>query len=144
MDLKIGNNYLFDTTVYIDSLRNNPLQKDAVRKLMFQARDNRISVGYSIITEIELWAGIKGLWTVEQHEVLLAPMRRYLLGVRIAKRAGNILSLLAQAQIKSIGMADCVIAATAEYHNLILITRNPDDFNAIITHTNVNIVIEGY
>lgn len=94
MNLLKGNKYVFDTTVYIDALCGEPKYKQLTQKLIFQARFNRIPAGYSIVTELELWRGIKGLWTIEEHEALLRPMRRYPLLVRTAKRAGNIRGLL--------------------------------------------------
>ena len=146
MNLLKGNKYVFDTTVYIDALRGEPKYKQLTQKLIFQARFNRIPAGYSIVTELELWRGIKGLWTIEEHEALLRPMRRYPLLVRTAKRAGSIRSLLDQKAQKNQGpgMFDCVIAATAEYYELVLITRNAKDYQMILDHSIANIQIEDY
>ena len=146
MKLAIGNKYLFDTTVYIDVLRGEPKYKEIAKDLIFQARFNRVPVGYSIITELELWRGIRGLWTPQQHEVLLRPMRRYPLLMRTAKRAGTIRSLLDQKAQKNQGpgIIDCVIAATVEYYGLVLITRNAKDYQMIVDHSIANIQIEDY
>ena len=59
MNLIPGNKYLFDTTVYIDLFHG----RETGKRLHYQARFMEISVGYSIITEAELWVGIRGFHT---------------------------------------------------------------------------------
>ncbi|RMF82887.1 MAG: type II toxin-antitoxin system VapC family toxin [Chloroflexi bacterium] len=128
MDLKRGNKYLFDTTVFIGWFRGH----SEARKLVHQARFQNIFVAYSIITEAELWAGIRDLRTPEQHIALLKPFHRYFINVTIARRGGELRSLLAQSGIakgRVPGIADCIIAATAEYYELTVCSKNTRDFN---------------
>lgn len=130
MNLEPGNSYLFDTTVFIDVLRKH----EAARKLFYQARFYPVSVGYSIITEAELWAGISEhkFRTVPQHTALLKPFRRYFINVTIARRAGELRRLLAEsgAVKKEQGphLPDCIIAATAEYYHLTVCSRDSGHF----------------
>lgn len=127
MDLKTGNKYLFDTTVYIDALRGRPNG----RNLIYQAKFKPISVGYSLITEAELWAGIKGFRTPEQHKILLRPFHRYMVNVTIARRAGFLRMTLDTAQKgqQTPSIMDCLIAATAEYYGLTVCSANARDFS---------------
>lgn len=97
MTLKIGKKYLFDTTVFIHALRG----KNTARQLMRQAQFHGISVGYSVITEAELWVGIQfsPLRTEKQHRTVLRPFKRYFINVNIAKRAGELRGKLVQAKV---------------------------------------------
>lgn len=130
MILKTGKKYLFDTTVFIHVLRG----KSAARQLIWQAKFHGISVGYSVITEAELWVVIQTspLRTEKQHRTVLRPFKRYFINVNIAKRAGELRGKLMQAGIiqKTQGphLDDCLIAATSEYYGLIVVTDNTRDF----------------
>ncbi|MDQ7033817.1 MAG: hypothetical protein Q9P01_02980 [Anaerolineae bacterium] len=88
MILKIGSKYLFDTSVFIDAFRKD---KDA-QSIMFQARFNGTSVGYSIVTETELWVGVmqSRFLTPNRQRVMLRPFKRYFINVTIARRAGEL------------------------------------------------------
>jgi predicted nucleic acid-binding protein len=131
MALTAENSYLFDSTVFIEALHRQPV----ARQIMFEARDKRIPVGYSVITEAELWVGIKPPWTVQEHEILLRPFKRYYINVTIARRGGQLRGLLLaipQGQRQGLpGLGDCIIAATAEYYGLTVCTRNRSHFEAI-------------
>ncbi len=130
MELKNGNSYLFDTTFFIDAFRKLPI----ARQFYAHARWRSVSVGYSIITEAELWAGIDegNFRTAQDHMILLKPFHRYFINVTIARRAGEIRRLMVKSgkSQKSQGplLPDCLVAATAEYYNLILVSRNSRDF----------------
>lgn len=85
--MKLSNeNYLFDTTVFIDYLRQRQIAQDIFK----QVRLNQISVGYSILTESELWAGMKDQENTRLYLDLLKPFRRYPLNTTIARRAGEL------------------------------------------------------
>lgn len=129
MDLIAGNRYLFDTSVFIDHFRKRP----TARNLYFQARFHSVSVGYSIITEAELWAGIRGYRTVEEHIAILKPFNRYFINVTIARRAGELRRLLETGGVVQKGegpyIPDCLIAATAEFYGLTVCTRDTRHFD---------------
>jgi predicted nucleic acid-binding protein len=127
MILNSGSSYLFDTTVFIDAIRARPV----ARNLLLQVKSDRtISVGYSIITEAELWAGIRGSRTEKEHETLLRPFKRYFINVAVARRAGELQRLLASSKPSTIpSIADCIIAATAEYYGLTVCSKNTRHFS---------------
>lgn len=137
MTLKIGTKYLFDTAVFIGVLRNRP----ETRNLLYQARFLGVSVGYSIMTEAELWAGITGLRTEQEHKILLRPFTRYFINVTIAQRAGEIKRILYQQNIRQRTqrpqLPDCIIAATAEYYGLTICTNDSIDFNLFQDHFSI-------
>ena len=124
MNLTNGEKYLFDTTVFLDKLHKRPVGE----RLHFQVRYWNVSAGYSIVTETELWRGIKGLWTEEQHIALLKLYRRYFINVTIARNAGIFYRVMRHdlnMQPTAIpGIGDCLIAATAKFYDLRLVSRN--------------------
>ena len=129
MNLIPGNRYLFDTTVYIDLLHQRQMGKN----LHYQARHLRIFAAYSIITEVELWSYIHGFWTEAQHVIILRPYRRYFLNVTIARDGSRF-----YAQFKYVdnlqgkklpGINDCLIAATARFYDLRLVSKNTRHMN---------------
>jgi predicted nucleic acid-binding protein len=123
MNLIPGNSYLFDTTLFIDRLRNNATAKQIIQ----QVKVDDISAGYSVITETELWYGIVPPRTVYEHQVVLKPFKRYYLNSTIARRAGVIQRILDNSGIPDSQLpdvADCIIAATGEFHNVIVVSRN--------------------
>lgn len=138
MALKSENNYLLDTSVWISVMRRH----EPERKIFVQAGFDNISIGYSVITEAELWAGIlpTGLRTEQEHKIVLAPFKRYFVNVSIARRAGNMLATLRSQGFKDNQLpelADCIIAATAEYHQLIVWTNNSSHFSVLSQQFNV-------
>ena len=141
MDLVPGNSYLFDTTVFIDVLRKH----EAARKLYFQGRFYPVSVGYSILTEAELWVGIDEhkFRTVPEHVILLKPFRRYFINVTIARRAGELRRLLRQSNLVNKdqlpALPDCIIAATAEYYNLTVCSKNSKHFS-LFGHFSISVL----
>jgi predicted nucleic acid-binding protein len=134
--MKLSNeNYLFDTTVFIDYLR----QRQVAHEIFKQVRLNQLSVGYSILTEAELWAGIRGKEDSKNYLDLLKPFKRYTINTIIARRAGLLRAEIGKQKGQSIpGMVDCLIAATAEYHNLTACSRNTRDF-AIFTQFSIKV-----
>jgi predicted nucleic acid-binding protein len=130
MMLSPGNRYLFDTTVFIDERHS----KSVARQLISDARTLRLDVGYSIITEAELWVGIRAsnLRTEAEHKILLAPFRRFNLNVSIARRAGELRGKLVETKQVERNqppyLNDCLVAATAEFYGLTICTKNRKDF----------------
>lgn len=130
-----GNSYLLDTSVFIDYLRG----KYVAHKIIFDTRSTHVSAGYSIITEAELWAGISGLRTEASHIKLIQPFDRYFINITIARRAGQLKSVINNALKGQVGMEppglnDCLIAATAEFHDLTVVTRNEKHFKHFAIH----------
>lgn len=141
MNLTPGDKYLFDTSVYIDLIRGRIVGK----RLHHQARFLSISVGYSIITETELWLGIVGLRTETQHIEVLKPYKRYFNNVTIARDAGRFFrefSHVDKLQGKALpGVPDCLIAATAKFYNLPLVTKNTQHMPRF---SKFGVIIDGY
>lgn len=117
-----GTKCLFDTTVFVDFWR-----KDANAKLLItNALGGNIEGSYSIITDAELWYGVNDSKSARDHKVMLAPHQRYLLNVAIARRSGELMRIYRRHMNASLG--DMLIAATAEYHDLLLVSRNTKHF----------------
>jgi predicted nucleic acid-binding protein len=128
--------YLFDTTVFVDYLQ----KRSIAQKIFKQIPVKNLLVGYSIVTEAELWAGIKPPRTVEEHVIILKPFKRMNINVAIARRAGELRSHIATQKWQRIpGIVDCLIAATAEYYGLTICSRNSRDF-AIFTNYSIKVV----
>lgn len=129
MNLIAGRRYLFDTTVFLNILWDKPIG----RQLFEQSRAATVFVAYSIITETELWRGIMGTWTEAQHVAILRPYQRYFINVTIARTAGvyyRELKHTFKLQKGSIpGLGDCLIAATAHYYDLRVVSNNRRDFH---------------
>jgi predicted nucleic acid-binding protein len=86
------------------------------------------------LTEAELWAGIKASHTPKDYEELLAPFKRYCIDVAIARRAGELSAPLGATKVQRIpGIADCILAATAEHHGLTVCSRNTQAFSLFST-----------
>lgn len=121
--LTTTNKYLFDTSVFIEILRN---RKPAIT-LNREKRFAQIFVGYSIITETELWQGMVGSRTIAQHTALLRLYHRYPINVTIARNAGLYWRDFYQNGLRGRNlppMADCLIAATAKFHDLRLVSSD--------------------
>jgi predicted nucleic acid-binding protein len=123
MNLIDGEKYIFDTSVFIDYLRGRTVAKN----LHHQVRFRNVSVGYSVITTVELWDGITGMWTEEQHIILLKLYRCYFMNKTIARRAGTFHKDLKTIVKKVPALPDCIIAATAHYYDLTLVSANSRD-----------------
>lgn len=118
---------LFDTTVFIDYLRG----KDVARGLMNPVIDKQREAAISVISDFELWCGVKDIKDEKRHKLLIWNFRRFQLNSTIARHAGELARPFFKEKNKSIGMSDFLIAATAEYYEADILTRNPKHFNAI-------------
>lgn len=103
---------LIDTDVFVDHLRGyRSLTADGDR------------IHYSVITRAELYAGRNA--QEKPVRLLLAPFTEIDVDRSIAERGGRLRRELA------IALPDALIAATALLGDLILVTRNVKDFEAI-------------
>lgn len=112
---------LVDTSVIIDFLR----RKDKAKTLLYTlAQENDLYV--SIITHTEIYAG-KSIWVKQEAqaevEELFSGMSMLPLVTDISKTAGKL-----KAENHDRSLLDCIIAATAKYHDLELATFNTKDF----------------
>lgn len=136
MKIDSSRSYLLDTGVWIEIRRGNA----NIRKFLFNARFHGQSVGYSILTEAELWVGISAskFRTEKEHTDMLRPFKRYMMTVSIARRGGELKRLLKEKGSIPLGqrpfLDDCLIMATAEYYDLVLITLDKADFSKFARH----------
>jgi tRNA(fMet)-specific endonuclease VapC len=120
---------LFDTCVFIDHLRDrNPV----ATRWILDAVSGIEPAAFSILTDAELWMGIRNQKEDKSHRVILSKMRRLPFIVPIARQAGVLYQAAKQSghQLKTI---DAIIAATAEYYSLPVYTNNVKDFKFIST-----------
>lgn len=100
---------LFDTTVLIDYLRRN----DQVAVSYVEAVIDGSQVGScSVITETELWAGIRSRGELLAAVSLIAKFESVPITRSVARLAGNLLRGKSLAQIRS-HFGDALIAASA-------------------------------
>lgn len=117
--------YLFDTSVFIAYFR----QDQTAHTLLKQASSMSFHIHYSIVTETELWAGIRANRTEAEHIQLLKPFHRLGINVTIARYAGDLLRQFGTIKHQNVpSPIDCLIAATAHYHQLTVLTKNSSDF----------------
>lgn len=114
---------LLDTSIIIDFLR----RKDKINALLHKVSSNDLYV--SIITHTELYAG-KNVW---ESKIAQQDLKKLFSGITIlplitdvSQKAGKI-----KAYNHDRSILDCIIAATALYNNLDLVTLNIKDFEKI-------------
>lgn len=131
MILQTTTEHLFDTTVFIGFLR----EQDTAGQLVSQAVETMTNkVSYSAFTEFELWCGIRGQWTEESHTELLDLFIGRPLSSAILRQASYLYQPFianAKKQVRVPGIGDCVIAATALYYDLVVVTANEIDFRRL-------------
>ncbi len=115
---------IFDTTVFIDFLRG----QEIVKPLIQSALSRQINPAISIITIVELWAGVKNEEDEKRHKILLFPFRKIQIHSKIAYQAGLMAYSFYKNGDRSISLPDFIIAATAEYLKADIVTRNGRDF----------------
>jgi hypothetical protein len=116
--------YLFDTTVLIDYLRGVA----AVRAYIQIVIDQPQSVSYSVVTEAELWAGIRDDKDEQRHLDVLSRMKRLDVTSRVARVAGR---WYGQHRAHGLALPNALIAATAQVHQKTLLTRNSKHFTLV-------------
>lgn len=118
----MGNNgFLLDTTALIDFFCG----KENTVTLISQMA-NEMLLAVSSITIVEIFSGIRET-EIEFVEEFLSSLIQFPVDFKISRRAG-----LYQKEYRSkgitLGLADCLIAATAVEHGLILVTKNVRHF----------------
>lgn len=116
--------YLFDSTVLIDNFRG----KQAVNPFVQPVLAGTAVVCFSVITEAELWAGIKSPREQARYDALLALMKRVAVNKRIARVAGQ---LYGKYRHQGLSLPDAIIAATARVYKKTLLTRNTKHFEQL-------------
>ncbi len=111
--------YLLDTNVLVDHLRHHPMVNQFMKTLDEEEKH------YSIVTEIEVYAGAREA-ELPETDLLLSAISRLSLDEPVAKEAVRYLKLYAKSH--GTDLPDAVIAATAHVHQLILVTWNIKHF----------------
>jgi hypothetical protein len=103
--------------VLIDYLRGHPTVRAYIEILLEHPR----TVAYSVMTEAELWTGVRNQQDEQRHKDALSRMKRLGVTSKVARVAGQYYG-----RFKSQGLAlpDAIIAATARVHKKTLLTRN--------------------
>lgn len=117
---------LLDTCFFVDHLKANLPE---TREIYTQISRGYLMAGFSIITDVELWAGVKDRQDERRHKILLRELFRYSLTVNISHQAGLLLHAYRKAGFDSPG--DAIIAATALHYRLPVCTRNVKHFRLI-------------
>jgi predicted nucleic acid-binding protein len=110
---------LLDTTILIDYLRG----REEARSLL-EAQTEKHSI--SVVTILELYAGLRGRRDEQLTEQLLSQMNPLPVTPDIAKRAGVFVRVYQAGH--GVAGIDALIAATAEHHGLRLATLNVKHF----------------
>jgi predicted nucleic acid-binding protein len=115
----MGQAYLIDTNVIIDAL-DPKMASDIKQKV------NLVKPFVSIITYIEALGWHKAT------PADLQIMQSFMDNAIVLQLDGTVAEAAVRIkQQKKIKLGDAIIAATAIVHNMVLITRNVDDFNSI-------------
>ena len=130
--------HIFDTTVFIHHLRYH---SKVAEKLITEAALGYIVVGIYVITSAELWVGVCKRTDKNIHELIIAPFQRIPIDHELATRGGEIVCLARSNGIR-INIPDGLIAATAERHNLLIVTANEKHFKPLLSYANLR--IQGY
>ena len=110
---------LLDTNILVDYLRRHRLSMEYVDRL-----NRKPSV--SIVTVAELFAGASSQREEKKISILLDGLHVLAANSDVAKRAGAFVRLYRASH--DVGLADALIAATAEHHRLDLATLNVKHF----------------
>jgi predicted nucleic acid-binding protein len=122
--------YLVDTSLFIHYLRGIPVAKTLITQLIELTKRQRIA--YSLVTELEIWAGItqKGYHETDYIR-LLQPFMPLPITSDLLREAGKHLAHIRSNQLKHESrpsQIDEVIATTALQNGLTLITHNDKHF----------------
>lgn len=127
--------HLFDTTVFIDHFRGKSKQ---VETLLKNAASGNVAGSISVITSAELWRGVCTRTDEHAHRLIISPFVRLSIDHELAIRGGE-LACLCKKHGFTVSIPDGLIAATAERHNLIIVTGNPSHFENIKMFANLRI-----
>ncbi len=115
---------LLDTSIIIDFLRRKEKQHSILLKLV----DQRKKLAISILTHTELYAG-KSVWeharARKELEIIFHPMEIKPINRLISQKAGQLVA------INGLEMVDALIASSALYYKLPLVTLNLKDFQKV-------------
>lgn len=116
--------YLLDTTVIIDYFIGI-----APAKTYIEAIQQGQAIAYfSVVTEAELWTGLRSEEELLLHEAVLSYMHRIPVDKEVARKSGD---LKKQYGRKGLSLVDALIAATAILNDLTLVTCNQKHFKPL-------------
>ncbi len=116
--------YLFDSTVLIDYLRGHSSVHPYIGIILDQPR----MVAYSVMTEAELWAGVRDQQDEQRHKDALSRMKRLGVSSKVARMAGG---FYGRHKTQGLSLPDAIIAATARVYRKTLVTRNTKHFELL-------------
>lgn len=112
--------FLLDTDILIDVLRKNIQAESFLKKHIG-------TVFVSVISLTELYAGVRGPREIKSVEALLMSIEGvYDVTAQIAQRAGEYRNRYGKSH--NTGVVDAIIAATAEVHEMRLVSLNKKHF----------------
>ena len=121
---KMATKVLLDTCCFIDYFRKKP----EVLPVFTRLKTNDFIGHYSILTDFELWVGVRNRKREVDTLIILRPHIRRGLSLKIARRGGELYS---QFKAAGIGPVDALLAATAETYDLMLISNNDKHFRPL-------------
>jgi len=127
---------IFDTSVFVDYLRG----REEAKSCVLNALGENVKPVVSIITIVELWAGVKDKKDERRHKAILLPFKRIPIYSAIAYRAGELAGAFYRKGDRGISIPDFIIAATAEFIGADIVTRDKKDFQKI-NLKNVNLIL---
>jgi len=130
-------NFLLDTNVLSEPMKQRP--NSGVLSWLSQANEDEVFV--SVVTMTELRYGVERFATGKRRERLDGWLRNDLIArfagrilpvdLRIADACGGLMAR-SESMGRPLEARDAFIAATAEVHGLILVTRNTSDFEPTV------------
>jgi predicted nucleic acid-binding protein len=125
-------NYLLDTSLFVDHLRGIPVATQLL--LQLQPLTSEYTIAYSILSELELFAGVITSRHEQETIKALSPFKRVPLTVTIARNAGIQQARLVRNVPRGTslpGTTDTAIAMTAILHDFVLISENRRHFSLL-------------
>lgn len=117
--------YLFDTSVILSFFHNNsPGAADYIRRV----QERQIVASLSAITYYEIWRGVHTERQLRQLKTLLRPYSIQAFSKQTARVAAEIYKSFSDKQQARQLSHDILIAATAEYYHLTIVTTNIKHF----------------
>lgn len=116
--------YLFDSTVLIDHFRG----RAAVAPFVNLIFEKGAPAWFSVVTEAELWAGIRSPEEQARYEAMFGLMKRMNINQHIARKAGE---YFGKYRHQGLFLPDAFIAASAFISKKTLLTRNSKHFKLL-------------